>query len=149
MTCTAKALLFMSSRQTFALGIGSGRRNSSMDTKRVFSLSPSGSDSTGEGLGGRRGCVSGTSSRSVPGTMTLGMLGVGDDLCGMGSSRKSETEVMERCGPGTSVTLLSSIVAVRAPLGCAGGVRALAVGICTGTGTGVGTAFGAGTVSCG
>lgn len=148
MTCIAKALLFISSRQTFVLGTGSGRRNSSRDTKRVFSLSPSGSDSTGEGLGGRKGCVSGTSSRSVPGTMTLDTLGVGDDLCGMGSSRKSETEVMERCGPGTSVSLLGSSVAVRATLGCAGGTRALAVGICTGTGTGVGTGFDAGTLSC-
>lgn len=140
--------MFLSSIQTFVLGTGSGRRNSSMDTKRTFSLSPSGSDSTGEGLGGRRGCVSGTLSRSVSGAMTLGIWEVGDDLCGMGSSRKSEIEVMERCGPGLWVFLLGSKVVVRATLGCAGGARTLAVGMGTGTGTGVGTTFGAGTDSC-
>lgn len=134
------ALLFVNSRQTFVLGTGSGRRNSSMDTKRVFFLSPSGSDSTGEGLGGRRGCVSGTSSRSVPGTMTMGVLGGGDDLCGMGSSRNSETEIMERCSPELSVSLLCSSVAVQATLDCAGDSRALAVGM----GTGVATTFEAG-----
>lgn len=117
-----------------------------MDTKRVFSLSPSGSDSTGEGLGGRKGCVSGTSSRSFSGTLTLGKHEVGDDLCGMGSSRKSETEVMQCFGPGLSAFMLGSSVVVRTMLDCAAAARAVGMG--TGTGTGVGTTFEGGTVSC-
>lgn len=120
-----------------------------MDTKhRVFSLSPSDSDSMGEGLSGRRGCVSGTSSRSVLGSMTLGVLAVGDDLCGMGSSKKSDTEVMIRCGPGFSGSLLGSSVVVKAILGCVGGARALAMGMGTATATEVGATFDAGKVSC-
>lgn len=119
-----------------------------METKRVFSLSPSGSDSTGEELGGRRGCVSGMSRRSVSGTMTLGTLGVGDDLCGKGASRKSETEGTERCGPEFPVSLLGSGVVASTALGCAGGTRSLVVGMGSRTGTGLDTTFGAGIVSC-
>lgn len=119
-----------------------------MDTKRVLSLSPSGSDSTGEGLSGRRGCVSGTSSRSVSGDMSFGILEVGTELCGMGSSRKSETEVVERCGPGLSGFLLGSNIVVKAVLGCAEGAKTLVVSMGIGTDTAVGTTFGAGTDSC-
>lgn len=55
-------------------------RNSSMDTSLVFSRSSSASDSNGDGLGGRSGCVSGGLRESVSGNCIRGM-GTGQGSC--------------------------------------------------------------------
>ncbi len=111
-----------------------------MDTSLVFSLSSSGSDSKGDGLGGLSGCVSGISRGSFPGILILEQVelgGGGVRSLARGSSKKSEREATGRRPPGLSVSLLGFCTA-GATLDCAGTDACTKIGADMGTGMVVG-----------
>lgn len=112
-------------------------RNSSMDTKRVFSSSSSTSDSSGEVQRGRRGLVSWGLRRSV--IRALGGVGMrsGVPSLALGSSMNSVMEGKGRIVPGLSVSLRSSNTAAAAAVTGAG------AGVGSGTATAIGDGWGA------
>ena len=115
-------------------------KNSSMDTKRVFSSSSSTSDSSGEVQRSRRGLVSWGLRRSV--VRALGGVGMrsGVPSLALGSSMNSVMEGKGRIVPGLSVSLRSSNTAAAAATAAVTGAGA---GAGSGTATVIGDGWGA------
>lgn len=107
-----------------------------MDTKRVFSVSSSTSDSSGEVGGGLRTLLSCGLRRSVIGALVGVGMSSGVPSLAQGSSMNSVIDGKGRMVPGLSVSLLCSNTGVGTGncAGAAGGTGAAAAGTMAGRG---------------